>query len=265
MHCRLFGRDTMSEPTLDEQEQRTREWWNSWSDSFQEQFEDAETEIAVAFGPGVPVGDDLGLLGDVDGTRAIELGCGGGQFGLALARNGADVTGVDISKRQLAHARENAARTGQEIEFIQASVTDVPMVADESYELAFSAFAFQWVEDLGACFEEAYRVLEPEGRLVFSVDHPFYRHLDPDSGELAASYFADSPRREYSEAFDAEMVIYRRKVSDIVQALLGAGFTVEALKEPGYDDPDDYDSEFGSFEPERMAMIPPTLVVAARK
>jgi SAM-dependent methyltransferase len=255
----------MSESTLDEQEQQTREWWNSWSDSFQEQFEEAETEIAVAFGPGVPVGDDLGLLGDVDGTRAIELGCGGGQFGLALARNGADVTGVDLSEQQLAHARENAAQEDEQMEFVQGSVTDMSMIADESYELAFSAFALQWVEDLAACFEEAYRVLEPDGRLVFSVDHPFYRHLDPESGEITASYFADSPRREYSEEFDAEMVIYRRKVSDIVQALLETGFTVEALKEPGYADPEKYDSEFGSFEPERMARVPPTLVVAAQK
>jgi len=256
-----------SEQSSEQAEQRARSWWNSWSETFQEIYggEQAEAAVAVAFGPGVPDGDDLGLLGEHGGTRAIVLGCGGAQFGLALAKRGAEVTGVDISDEQLAYARELAAEEGEEIDLVETSVTDMPMIDDESHDLAFSAFAFQWVDDLQACFEEAHRVLTPGGRLVFSVDHPMYRCLDPETGELAVSYFDGSPRREYSEELDAEMVIYRRTVSDIVTALLAAGFTLEELREPGYADPEEYDSEFGSFKPERMARVPPTLVVAARK
>lgn len=254
-----------SELSHDTSERKAKHWWNNWSDTFQQAFAEAETEVAIAFGPGVPAGDDLGLFGDLDGTRAIELGCGGAQFGLAVANAGADVTGVDISEEQLAYARDLADHHGEEITLLEASVTNLPMVDDESYELAFSAFAFQWVEDIDACFEEAYRILEPDGRLVFSVDHPIYRCLDPESGELTVSYFDNSPRVEYSDELDAEMVIYRRTVSDIVTAVLDAGFTLEALREPGYEGPDEYDSEYGSFQPERMARVPPTLVVAAQK
>jgi len=250
---------------VDTPEQNAKEWWDSWSDTFQQAFAEAETEVSVAFGPGVPDGDDLGLFGDLDGTRAIELGCGGAQFGLALSKAGAEVTGVDISPEQLAHARELASEHDVDIDLIEASVTDMPMVEDASFDLAFSAFAFQWVEDVRSCFSEAHRVLEPGGRLVFSVDHPLYRCLDPETGELTVSYFTDSPRREYSEELDAEMVIYRRTVSDIVTALLDAGFSIEELREPGYEEPDKYESEYGSFQPDRMARIPPTLVVAAQK
>lgn len=256
---------TESEQSLEASERNARCWWDSWSDTFQQAFAEAETEVGVAFGPGVPDGDDLGLLGDLDGTRAIELGCGGAQFGLALSKAGAEVTGVDISPEQLAHARELASEHDEDIDFIEASVTDLPMVEDASYDLAFSAFAFQWVEDLSSCFSETHRILKPGGRLVFSVDHPLYRCLDPDTGELTVSYFTDSPRREYSEKLDAEMVIYRRTVSDIVTALLDAGFSIEELREPGYENPDNYESEYGSFQPDRMARIPPTLVVAAQK
>jgi len=256
----------MSEPdtTLEESERTARDWWNSWADTFQEAYGEAETEVAVAFGPGVHVGEDLGLLGDVDGLRVVELGCGGAQFGLALAQQGAEVTGVDISGAQLAHARELADEHGTAIELVESSVTDLPL-PDAAYDLAVSAFAFQWVPDLRACFEEAHRVLADGGRLVFSVDHPLYRCLDPETGEFATSYFDDSPRREHSETLDAELVVYRRTVGDIVNALLDAGFTVERLHEPGYEDPEAYDSTFGSFEPDRMARVPPTLVVAAHK
>ncbi|SDQ40946.1 class I SAM-dependent methyltransferase [Natronobacterium texcoconense] len=256
---------TESEQSLERAEQKAKQWWESWSDTFQQAYDEAETEVGIAFGPGVPNGDDLGLFGDIDGKRAIELGCGGAQFGLALSKAGAEVTGVDISENQLAHARDLADKHDEDIDLIEASVTDMPMVSDASYDLAFSAFAFQWVNDIQSCFSEAHRVLKSGGKLVFSVDHPFYRCLNPETGELAVSYFTDSPRREYSEEFDAEMIVYRRTVSEIVTALLEVGFSIEELREPGYEDPEKYESEFGGFQPDRMARIPPTLVIAAEK
>ena len=242
-------------------DETVREWWNAWSEQFQRE---GDIDVALAWGPGAPPGDDLGLLGDVDGTKAVELGCGGAQFGLALAERGADVTGVDISAAQLDHARSLAAEREQEVEFVEASVTDLPL-SDATFDLAFSAFAFQWVGDLRACFEEAHRVLVDGGRLVFSVDHPYYKLLDPETGGFARSYFDDSPRRAYSESLDAEMIIQQRRVSDVVNLLVEAGFTVEELHEPGYEDAGAYESAFGSFDPELMADVPPTLVVAARK
>lgn len=40
---------------------------------------------------------------------------------------------------------------------------------------------------------------------------------------------------------------------------------VPRLLEPGYENPEEYESEFGSFVPELMANVPPTIVYAARK
>jgi len=246
-------------------EDEAREWWNSWADQFQEEYGGDEIDVGIAWGPGAAEGDDLGLLGDLEGTKAIELGCGGAQFGIALSERGADVTGVDISAEQLAYARALADDRDQNIEFIETSVTDMPMIQDATYELAFSAWAFQWVADLDACFAEAYRILQEGGRFVFSVDHPYYKLLDPETPDFERSYFDESPRRAYSDSLDAEMVIYRRPVSEVVNRLIDTGFTIEELREPGYADPDDYESEFGSYVPELMATVPPTVVYAARK
>jgi hypothetical protein len=89
--------------------------------------------------------------------------------------------------------------------------------------------------------------------------------LDPERGEITRSYFTDEPKRGYSESLEAEMVVYRRRVSEIVNELIEAGFTVERVAEPGSDDPEAYESDFGSFDPELMADVPPTLIVAAEK
>jgi SAM-dependent methyltransferase len=252
-------------PTLTDSERTARDWWNSWAEEFQEEYGDGDIPVEIDFGPGAPAGDDLGLLGHLDGTAVVEMGCGGGQFGIALSKRGADVTGVDISGEQLGYARRLADEHDQDIAFHEGSVTEMAMLDDGAFDLAVSAYAFQWVDDLGACFEEAHRVLADGGRLVFSVDHPFYKTVDPETHEFRTSYFDESPRRLYSEEFDTEMVIHRRRIGETVQQLTEAGFTLETIREPGSPDPDEYEAEFGSFVPELMSTVPPTVVYAARK
>lgn len=178
-------------PEEGSEEAQARAWWNARSETFQSEGGHA---IAIAFGPGAPEGDDLGLLGDVAGVDAVELGCGGAQCGIALARQGANVTGVDVSQERLAHARTLAGEHGVDIEFIRSSVTDLSSVPDGAFELAFSAFAFQWVSDLRACFSEAYRILADGGRLVFSIDHPYWTRRSGNSqGATSATILVVSP------------------------------------------------------------------------
>ena len=52
----------------------------------------------------------LEALGDVAGERVLDLGCGAGDTALALARAGAEVTGIDVSPDLIALARAADAR-----------------------------------------------------------------------------------------------------------------------------------------------------------
>src|SRR5678815_167424 len=82
---------------------------------------------------------ELRLLGDVRGMRALVLGCGGGQDVIALSRLGAaHVTGVDFSKTQLAHAKENLARANVAAHLVEASVAELPMLSDDSFDVVVS-------------------------------------------------------------------------------------------------------------------------------
>ena len=66
----------------------------------------------------------LALLRGVDAPLVLDVGTGSGAIALAIADEhpGARVTGIDVSPEALSLARENAARTGVEIELRQVDI-----------------------------------------------------------------------------------------------------------------------------------------------
>src|SRR5437667_474302 len=71
---------------------------------------DHETWIRPAFGQ----------LGEVNGLRVLDYGCGHGMAAVVLARRGARVTAFDLSRGYLEEARERAAANQGSVEFVQA-------------------------------------------------------------------------------------------------------------------------------------------------
>lgn len=62
----------------------------------------------------------------VDGLapgRALDLGCGNGRHALGLAERGWRVTAVDFSTEALRQARERAAATAAEVDWVEADLT----------------------------------------------------------------------------------------------------------------------------------------------
>src|SRR5262245_55813919 len=82
-----------------------RESWDRVADAYAENQATGRDHYRYAFfGPA-----QLAMCGDVRGLNVLDLGCGNGYFSRALARLGARVTGIDISPRMIAHAREQEA------------------------------------------------------------------------------------------------------------------------------------------------------------
>lgn len=58
--------------------------------------------------------------------RAIDLGCGTGSNAIWLAQQGFEVTGLDVSKLAIEHAKEKARSAGVKVDFIAGDVCDPP-------------------------------------------------------------------------------------------------------------------------------------------
>ncbi len=91
--------------------------WNDLSDYYQRSVRISLED--VHYGPYAPGERDLGMIGDVHELDVLEIGCGGGQNAIVLAKWGAkSVTGLDFSERQLAHARNLAATHSVNVKFV---------------------------------------------------------------------------------------------------------------------------------------------------
>jgi len=244
----------------------TRKNWNEIAPYYQ-----AEHGIPTDFihwGPHCPNEDELHLLGEVTGKRTLEIGCGGGQNTIALAKRGAIATGLDLSDAQIEFARRLALEEGVEATFLQGNAEDLSAISDASQDLALSAFAFQFVEHMDRVFAEVARVLRPGGLFVFSVNHPFF-YCVAESGEMKVefSYFD----HEYWYDWDSDgmgshprMTEYQRTVSEWYRLFRGAGLEVLDIVEP---EPVETGSGFdwgGGYAPARQRMVPATIIWKAR-
>ncbi|HJQ56388.1 MAG TPA: methyltransferase domain-containing protein, partial [Vineibacter sp.] len=110
----------------------------------------------------------LTALAPRPGESVLDIGCGGGETALDLARAVAPdgtVVGIDLSAAVLAFARR-AAEGCQRLRFIQADAQSFPF-EPASFDAAFSRFGVMFFTDPTAAFVNIRRSLRPNGRLAF--------------------------------------------------------------------------------------------------
>lgn len=110
----------------------------------------------------------LEALGDLKGKDLLDAGCGPGEASVFLARQGANVIGVDISSEMIKVAQNLAKEfevESTQLQFQQMSVEDL-LFADESFHVVFGSNLMHHC-DVNIASKELARVLRPGGRAVF--------------------------------------------------------------------------------------------------
>ncbi|WP_207892021.1 class I SAM-dependent methyltransferase [Streptacidiphilus pinicola] len=191
-------------------------------------------------------------LGELRGRSVVHLQCHLGTETQAFAgRGAAPVVGLDLSGASVAEARKLAAGAGLDAEFVQADVYDaVAALGGRRFDVVYTGKgALCYLPDL-ACWATVVRDLLAPGGLLYIVEfHPLLNSLGPvpapdeTEGELRLrnDYLGGrgpdrhESGRTYTDGppLDRDTVSYewRHGLGAVVTALVGAGLTVETLRE----------------------------------
>ena len=121
------------------------------------------------FGPAM-----VEACGNVKGLEVLDLGCGIGYFSRQMAKNGASkVVGIDLSPKQLDHARQLEQKERLGIEYIRDDAAAViETLPEASFDLVTACVSLVDMPDPRSVIRGAHRVLRDRGRLVFTNTHP---------------------------------------------------------------------------------------------
>ena len=139
------------------------------------------------------------------GDRVLDLACGYGRVTLPLARDGIDVTGIDLNEQLISAARKTAAAEDLSVRFDIGNMTVLPY-PDDSFEKMFclwNSFAELLSEaDQLQALREMRRVLAPGGVAFLSLpngDDPHWEQALTRNGEGRMLHFSidNEPARQY--------------------------------------------------------------------
>jgi SAM-dependent methyltransferase len=192
------------------------------------------------------------MLPDVRGLSGLDIGCGEGHNTRLLARRGARVTAIDISRAFLAHARQSELQRPLGINYHLASAVELPFAA-HAFDFATAFMSFMDIPEVDRVFAEAQRVLKPGSFVQFSITHPCFdtpqrRHVRDEQGEAYAvevgGYFRDSdgqldewifgaaPPEETEGLPKFKIPRFTRTISQWLNLLVDTGFLLERAGEP---------------------------------
>ena len=105
----------------------------------------------------------------VYGLRALDIGCGGGILSEALAKAGADVTGIDLADAALQVARLHALESGVKVDYQLISAEQFAAQHPEQFDLVTCLEMLEHVPDPAAVVKAAAQALKPGGTMIIST------------------------------------------------------------------------------------------------
>ncbi len=217
---------------------------------------------------------ELDAVGDVHGRSLLHLMCQFGMDTLSWARRGAVVTGVDISDRSIARADELKKLARLDATFVRSDVLDLIGVIDQQFEIVFQSHGTHcWISDMDKWARVVAHYLKPDGLFFIVDDHPIiclweeppnsYLHKEP------IRYTGEPDYCDREHIIETERVEFQHPLSQIVNALISAGLTIEHLGEydKGYYpiQADWYEKDGYWYPPDGPPMYPLMFSLKARK
>ncbi len=188
----------------------------------------------------------LNLLPSFNGKRVLDLGCGFGDLCSLAQNDGASkVVGIDISKNMIEMAKQR--NDEGKIVFLNKPMEKINEL-NEKFDYVLSSLAFHYVENFNKLINDIKNLLNVNGYLIFSQEHPIATSFTPPKNKNIDSKIDIENKRYYLISdynnngkrivhWNIDGVIkYHRNFSNIINTLIESGFCIEKIIESYADD-----------------------------
>lgn len=186
---------------------------------------------------------ELQELGDVKGKSLLHLQCHFGMDTLSWAREGADVTGIDLSDEAIEYAKQLSTELDIHANFISCNVYDLKDHLNRKFDIVFTSYGvIGWLPDLDKWASIISHFLRPRGTFYMIEFHPAvwmfddnfqyikypYHNVETIIEKQTGTYADRNSKIEYNE------YSWNHSLSEVINSLIRNGLQIQQLNEFPY-------------------------------
>jgi SAM-dependent methyltransferase len=172
------------------------------------------------------------LLGELEGRRVLDAGCGQGYLSRLLAERGALVTGVEPADALYEYALAQERDRERHVRYIQADLSSGADIG-RGYDAVVASMVFLDIPDWRAAVRTCIAALRDGGLFVFSVNHPCF-----EGGIRSWAQTGCLEIREYLSEYERPVGYgpnFHRPLAWYVNEVVRLGCHITEMVEPGLD------------------------------
>ncbi len=182
------------------------------------------------------------VLPDLKGKKVLDLGCGSGNNCMKAIELGSSfVLGIDVSQNMIDLAKKT--NSNEKIKYDVLAMENIDSL-NEKFDVVISSLAFHYVEDYNKLLKDIYNLLNPNGILIFSQEHPLSTgtilneacnssskiKLGGKEYKLISDYNVNGARNVHW--LNGKFTKYHRNFSTLINGLIDNDFTLCKIVEP---------------------------------
>ena len=103
------------------------------------------------------------------GKKVIDIGCGGGILSESMAREAAEVTGIDMNKSVIEVAKLHQLESNTNVEYLCTSAETIALERAHQYDVVTCLEMLEHVPDPASVIQACSQLVKPGGHVFFST------------------------------------------------------------------------------------------------
>ncbi|MDI6734294.1 MAG: class I SAM-dependent methyltransferase [Patescibacteria group bacterium] len=187
----------------------------------------------------------LKLLGDLNGKKILDAGCGQGYFSKILSdKRVKKVVGIDGSENLIKLAKSNYPEN-EKLQFSIQNLKNPLPFKDNEFDAIISNLALMDFDPIDTAISEFNRILSPQGSLIFSILHPLFTngYLHKNIKEMIfhkpphyaiSNYATPFQKKWHIQGITHATTIHHRPIEYYSNVLSLHSFVISKIQEPTF-------------------------------